>query len=620
MVLAIAMLYSARLAHLQIIQGARFRLKAEAQAIKQLKIEPFRGNIIDRNGRYIVQNAPGFTVTVVPYEFTGEACALLAHILGTDSAAIMDEVVKAARYNKFAAAKIGLGKDIAFDAIGKIEELRDELPGVDVVIDPKRLYSFDGNAAHLLGYTREVSEWHLSNLGSYYDPGDITGQTGLEKSYEVHIRGQKGYSFVAVNKNGQRVARFNEGLSDLPAREGFDLYLGLDAGLQELGEKLLDGRRGGIVGIDPRNGEIMVFISKPDFNLRNFTGRTSRSYYNQLHDDPEKPLYNRASMPIYPPGSTWKMLMAIAGLQEGLITRTSTFHCTGAFHYGNRSCACHGAHGNIAVEQALAVSCNSYFNQLGLKLGIDKYHEYGTMFGFGQKTNADITEEEKGILASRPFMDRRYGKNGWNQYRMVNLGIGQGEIGVTPLQMAVYTATLANAGTVYQPHAVRSIYNNVTKKREVIQHYARQLPIKSEYFEIVRNGMRMVVESGTARGAAVPGIKVAGKTGTAENPHGRDHSWFVCYAPADSPTIALCVMVENAGFGSAAAAPIAQQMMDLMFNGVWPATVPRDTSFLAPKDTPATPMDIPDVPNGPFADPPTRKPEARPARMAYNKE
>jgi penicillin-binding protein 2 len=619
-VVAIAALYTARLAQLQIIQGARFRLKAEAQAIKQVKIEPFRGNIIDRNGRYIVQNAPGFSVTVVPYEFTPEACLLLADILGVDTADVMDDVRKAARYNKFAAAKIAVGKDIGYDAIGKIEELRDDLPGVDVVIDPKRLYSFDGNAAHLLGYTREVSEWHLKTLGNYYDPGDITGETGLEKAYETQIRGQKGYSYVAVNKNGQRVARFNDGKSDVPAREGFDLYLGLDVSLQELGEKLLDGRRGGIVGIDPRNGEILVFVSKPDFDLRNFTGRTSRAYYNQIYSNPEKPLINRASTPIYPPGSTWKMLMALAGLETGIITRTSTFVCTGAYHYGNRSCKCHGAHGAIAVENALRVSCNSYFNQLGLKLGIDRFHEYGTMFGFGQKTNADITEEERGILASRAYMDRRYGKNGWNQYRMVNLGIGQGEIGVTPLQMAVYTAALANGGVLHQPHAVREVYNNLTKRRERIQHYSRKLPISPEYFEIIRNGMKMVVESGTATGAKVPNVVVAGKTGTAENPHGKDHSWFVCFAPADSPTIALCVMVENAGFGSQAAAPIAQKLLNLKFNGVWPEDVHRDTSRVgAAPATKPTEERAPD-PIGPFAVPSKPKPVARPSGPIAIKE
>lgn len=616
-VLLVAGLYTARLGYLQIIQGSTFRLKAEAQAIKQLKIEPFRGNMIDRNGRYIVRNAPGFSLTITPYEFTEESCNRLSRILHVPATQIMSEVQKAAQYNKFAAAKIPSGRDVDFEVISAIEELRDDLPGVDVIIDPKRLYAFSGNAAHLLGYTREVSERDLNSLGDYYDPGDITGKTGLERAYENQIRGRKGYSFVAVNKTGQRVAQFNDGKSDVAALEGFDLYLGLDAGLQELAENLMTGRRGGIVALDPNNGEILSYVSKPDFDLRKFASREGRAYYNELYRDAQKPLYNRASMPIYPPGSTWKMLMALAGLQEGIISPTSTFYCAGAFYYGNRSCACHGAHGNIALERALAVSCNSYFNQLGLKLGIDKFHDYGTMFGFGQKTNVDITEESRGILASRAFMDKRYGKNGWNNFRMVNLGIGQGELGVTPLQMAVYTAALANGGTLYQPHAVRAVYNKELKKKQIVSYASKKLAVDERHFAVVRSGMRLVVEQGTARAAAVPGVSVAGKTGTAQNPHGEDHSWFVCYAPAENPTIAIAIMVENGGFGAATALPIARQMLDFFFNKTWPVDVPRDSTWLRERtgSSPVSPDSIPQ-PTGPFATMQSKRVIAIPSRLA----
>jgi penicillin-binding protein 2 len=240
------------------------------------------------------------------------------------------------------------------------------------------------------------------------------------------------------------------------------------------------------------------------------------------------------------------------------------------------------------------------------------------MFGFGQKTNVDITEESRGILASRAFMDKRYGKNGWNNYRMVNLGIGQGELGVTPLQMAVYTAALANGGTLYQPHAVRAVFNKELKKKQVVSYASKKLAVDERHFAVVRSGMRMVVEQGTARAASVPGVSVAGKTGTAQNPHGEDHSWFVCYAPAENPTIAIAIMVENGGFGAATALPIARQMLDFFFNKTWPAEVRRDSTWLRERQSssPIPPDSIP-RPTGPFANMNTKRVVALPSRIAH---
>ena len=280
-ILAISIVYIARLGYLQIIQGNRYKLRAEAQAIKQISTEPFRGMVFDRYGRAIVQNAPGFSLTITPYEFTKGACRTLGKILGVQDSLIWLEVRRAAAYNKFAAAKIPYGRDIPVELVAQIEEQRDSLRGVDIIIDPKRLYAFDGNAAHLLGYTREVAEWQLKKLGDAYAPGDMTGQTGLEKSYEVAIRGQKGTQFIAVNKNGKKVESFNDGKSDQFGLEGDDLYLGLDTDLQELAEKLLSSAKGSVIALDPSNGEVLCYASKPDYDLRQFAGKTARSYYNQ---------------------------------------------------------------------------------------------------------------------------------------------------------------------------------------------------------------------------------------------------------------------------------------------------------------------------------------------------
>jgi penicillin-binding protein 2 len=612
-ILAISVIYIGRLGYLQIIQGNRYKLKAEAQAIKQISTEPFRGMIFDRYGRAIVQNAPGFSVTITPYEFNDLACATLSRIIGVSDSLIWQDVRRSAAYNKFAAAKLSYGRDIPVELVAQIEEQRDLLRGVDIIIDPKRLYAFDANAAHLLGYTREVAEWQLQKLGDAYAPGDMTGQTGLEKSYEVAIRGQKGTQFIAVNKNGQKVESFNDGKSDQYGLEGDDLFLGLDTELQELAEKLLGSAKGSVVALDPTNGEVLCYASKPDYDLRQFAGKTARSYYNQIYRDPGIPLLNRAANSMYHPGSTWKPLMALMALQEGIITPKTKLMCAGGYQYGNRFAKCHGGvHGMIDCSFAIAVSCNSFFYQLGLKIGAERFHRYGTMFGFGQRTMMDIPsgEDGKGILPSKEYMDRRIGPKNWTPYAFMNWGIGQGEVNVTPLQLVAYTAAVANGGMWHQPHAVREIYSKTLRKKAKIAYESRSLPINREYFDVVKLAMREVVRNGTARGADVPGRDVCGKTGTAEASGGnKDQSWFICFAPLENPKIAMVVTGEGQGFGASFAVPIARKLLELYFNRTWPADVARDSVWkrkagATPQQPAATEEDEPI--RGPFA---TNKPK-----------
>jgi len=580
-ILAISVVYTLRLGYLQIIQGNRYKLKAEAQAIKQISTEPFRGMIFDRNGRAIVQNSPGFSITVTPYEFTKGACAQLATILGLPDSVIWQNVQRSAVYNKFAAAKLSVGRDIPVELVAQIEEQRDALRGVDIIIDPKRLYAFDGNAAHLLGYTREVAEWQLKKLGDAYAPGDMTGQTGLEKSYEVAIRGQKGTQFIAVNKNGKKVESFNDGKSDQYGLEGDDLYLGLDTDLQELAEKLLGSAKGSVVALDPNNGEVLCYASKPDYDLRQFAGKTARTYYNQIYRDPGIPLLNRTANSMYHPGSTWKPLMALMALQEGIITPKTRLMCAGGYQYGNRFAKCHGGvHGMIDCSFAIQVSCNAFFYQLGLKIGAERFHKYGTLFGFGQRTMMDIPsgEDGKGVLPSREYMNKRLGPKNWTPYAFMNWGIGQGEVNVTPLQLVAYTAALANGGLWHQPHAVREIYSKTLRKRAQVAYETRTIPIDRSYFDIVKLAMREVVRNGTARGADIPRLEVCGKTGTAEASGGnKDQSWFICFAPRENPKIAMVVTGEGQGFGASFAVPIARKLLELYFNKSWPPDVARDT-------------------------------------------
>ncbi|MBI2794121.1 MAG: penicillin-binding protein 2 [Ignavibacteria bacterium] len=612
-ILAVAAVFILRLGWMQIIQGGAYRLKAEAQAIKQVKVEPFRGMMFDRNGRAIVQNAPGFSITITPYEFTDSAAKLLSALLDVPDSLIWDEVHRAAVFNRFNPSKISYGRDIDYAVLSFIEERRDELPGVDIIIDSKRLYAFDGNASHLLGYTREVSEWHLKNLGDSYDPGDITGQTGLEKAYEQSIRGQKGFQFIAVNNKGRRVAKFNDGKSDIEAKEGNDLYLGLDTDLQELAEKLIAPHNGGVVALDPSNGEILCYVSSPDYDLRQFSGRTSRKYLNTIDKDAKKPLFNRVSMPQYSPGSTWKPLMALAALQEGIITPTSKLYCAGGYQYGNRFARCHGGvHGSIDLNTALTVSCNAFFYQLGVKLGMDRIHYYGNAFGFGRKTNADITEESKGVMPDSAYLNRQWGKGNWTDYVVMNWAIGQGELAVTPLQMLSYIATIANEGTWNQPHAVRAMYDKTLNKMLTFSYAKNEIPIDKEHFRTVKQMLRSVVSSGTGRGIDIPGLDVAGKTGTAQAlPGQKDQSWFVCFAPLNNPKIALVVTAEGGGFGATTALPIARKLLEQYLLNKWPEEIGRDSTWIQQggvvSDSTSSNPQVPKL-NGPFA--PELKPKS----------
>lgn len=593
--LLIGVAYTARLVQLQIIEGSDYRLKSETQAIKQIVVEPVRGSMYDRNGKLIVNNAPSFTIQLTPKDFRKEALPALATVLGITEKEIQDKIAKAP--SRFTPVKIF--RDADFSVIAAIEENRAMFPGVDIVAESKRIYNFTGNSAHLLGYTKEINERQLETRGDYYRQGDILGATGLEAAYEEFLRGQKGVEFAAVNSIGQRVARFNDGKSDINAEDGFDLQLGVDIELQDYIEELMKDYRGAVVAIDPSNGELLALVSKPDYDLRLFSGRTPAKLYSQLLQDESKPLFNRAALTRYPPGSTWKMLMAIAGLQEGVIDEHTTIPCPGSFTFGGRTWKCHGAHGATDVRKAIHASCNVFFYQLSLKLGIKNFTKYGQMFGFGMKTGLDIADnqENRGLLPSEEYFSKVYPR-GWPKGSLVNLGIGQGEIGVTPLQMAVYTATIANRGHYIQPHAVRTVYNRKLGERQPPEFREANLPLKPSIWDVIIQGMYDVVNTpgGTARSARVDSLSVCGKTGTAQNPHGKDHSWFVCFAPRENPKIAICVMVENAGFGGTIAGPIAQKVMTKYF---FPYRL-KDEVKNGKKDSTSTiviqpdPSDIPD--------------------------
>jgi penicillin-binding protein 2 len=379
---------------------------------------------------------------------------------------------------------------------------------------------------------------------------------------------------------------YNEGKSDIPVSEGSDLTLALDGKLQAFAESLMSDKRGAVVAIDPDDGGVLALVSKPDYDLTKFGGVTPVDVWTALNTDDAKPLFNRATLTRYPPGSTFKMVLAAAALQEGVINQHWTVGCTGAFRFGTRVFKDHVVHGSTNLIESIQRSCNVYYYQLMLKTGFERWTDYGRAFGFGSPTGIDIMEENAGILPSSEYYDRVYGKGRWTQGYLVSLAIGQGEVGVTPLQMACYASALANEGHYYTPHVVEKVRNKGTGTTEIVATQARDIILSKTNWNAIREGMRRAVneQGGTALTARVPGIAVAGKTGTAQNPGRKDHAWFIGFAPYDHPRIAICVLVENAGFGGVAAAPIAGLCIEQYLYGRILRNDPRGTLQLTPEE------------------------------------
>ncbi len=565
-----------RLIQLQVLYVEELGKKSEENSVRTIPREPVRGYIFDRFGHLVVDNRPAFTVTVMPFEFSRTEIPSLAHLVDLDVPFISERLQKGEEYSRFAPVKIR--RDIDFRMLSQIEENREQLPGVDIQVESKRMYGTGGRISHLLGYLKEVTEQQLKTLGPDYVPGDVVGSAGLEGRYETALRGTKGTELSLVNVRGQIVGSLDKGIHDRPPVDGRNLILTLDADLQFCAESLMTDRRGAVVAIDPRDGGILAMASKPDYDLALFSGITSADLWRDLNEDEAKPLFNRATLTRYPPGSTFKMILAIAALENNIVSPSWTVSCGGVFRFGNKPFKDLHVHGLTNMMRAIQVSCNVYFYQLMLRTGLDNWAEIGRQFGFGRATGIDIAEESPGLLPTTGYMNKRYGPNGWTKGYTVSLAIGQGELGVTPLQMACYAMALANQGNYHQPHAVLGIVNRETNRVDTLMTSTRTITLKPSTWSLVREGMRRVVmePGGTGGMARIPGVQVAGKTGTAQNPHGKDHAWFVGFAPFDNPVIAICVLVENAGFGGSYAAPIAARCMERYLRnlGMLPAPVP----------------------------------------------
>lgn len=554
----VALVYSVRLFQLQIVEHTKFDKESTENSVKAIDLTPLRGVFYDRNRELLVENTPAYTIRITPAYYDTSNNKFVEKIAGLDPGAIRTILRKNRDYSKFTPIKVKRG--VTFTSVAWLEENSELLQGVDYIIELQRGYPGGVKGSHIFGYSKEVSKNQIKN-DPYYIAGDLIGYNGIERKYEPVIRGIKGKTFIIVDSKGREISKFKEGYQDIPSIKGIDLVLGIDAEIQRIAEEHLKGKTGAVVAVEPKTGQILAMASAPDYDLNEFSYVTSRDYLRQLATHPDKPQFNRATMSLHPPGSTFKVLCAAIALDMGVIDENTTLYCAGGFTFG-RFFKCHGGvHGSINVTRAIEKSCNSFFYQLIFKIGLDNLHEYTKRFKVGVKTGIDIFEETGGLIPNSKYYEKAFGKN-WPQGVLVSLGIGQGEISLTPLQLAYYTALIANDGKSFSPHIVKG-YLDENKKFSPVVVNEVNTGIKKSAFEIVKKGMFLVVNgAGTATHVRIPGINVAGKTGTAQNPHGKDHALFIGFAPFEDPKIAICVLVENSGFGGTHAAPIAKKMIE----------------------------------------------------------
>jgi len=488
-------------------------------------------------------------------------------------------------------------KDLEYAVIAELEERRLDLPGVLVEVESKRFYPEGVYSPHIFGYVGEVDK-DQAEKNSDLEAGELIGKKGLERKYDTSLRGTKGVYFTRVDAEGRDLGIINPD-RNIEAISGHDLYLTIDYSFQQFAESLMVDKRGAIVALDPRNGKVLVFVSKPDYDPRLLSGKISEEVWSKLQSDTAHPLYSRGIQSVYPPGSTYKIVAAIAALQEGIITPKFTAYCPGYFKLGRKTIHCWNAkgHGNIKLREAIISSCNVFFYQLGLKIGIEIWAKYSKLFLFGNPTGIDLPNESRGLVPTYDYYIKKYGPNGWTRGNLANLAIGQGEMLTTPLQMAQLAMFIANRGIVHRPHMANYLYdknNNIRLPFPTEANYIQG--ISDEVYEMIREAMWQVVAKGTGWLGSVPGIEVAGKTGTAQNPHGEDHAWFISFAPYEDPVIAMAVIIENGAGGGAIAAPIASKCMEKFFYGrLLPRTyAKKDTTRLDSLEN-LPPLDIEEV-------------------------
>lgn len=574
-VLALIVLASlALLIRLFIIQVVKdtYRLSADNNVLRYVTQYPARGLIYDRNRKLMVYNQAAYDIMVVPAQTseidTSEFCTLTK----ITKKYFIERMNAAISYSRRAPSVFI--KQVSAETYGSLQEKMFMFPGF--YVQPRTLRKYTRPiAAHLLGYVSEVDEANIKNE-PYYKAGDYIGKLGIEEAYEKDLRGQRGVKIYLVDVYSRIKGSYADGRLDTIAVQGNDIISSIDMDLQEYGEYLMRNKTGSIVALEPKTGEVLSLVSSPNYDPELLVGRIRSENFARLSSDTTwKPLFNRALQASYPPGSTFKPINGLIGLQEKVITPSTLFGCNNGYLF----VGCHSHSSPLDLKHGISNSCNSYFCQTYRRIleneqyatiedAYNKWKDYLDEFGFGKKLGIELTNELNGIVPSSLYFDKYYGKNRWKALNIISMAIGQGELGTTPLQMANMISAIANRGFYYTPHIVKSIGESDSIDRKYLVRH--QISIDSTNFEEIISGLDEAVNGGegaTARIAALKGITVCGKTGTAQNPHGKEHSVFIAFAPKENPQIAIAVYVENAGFGSTYAAPIASLMIEKYLKG-----------------------------------------------------
>lgn len=565
----------ARFWYLQIAKGEHFRQLSENNRVRVLDVPPSRGIIFDRNGVMLVSSRPSFNLYAIPDDIQDWKTLKirLSRLLTLDP----DHLEERYQDNRSGPLKpIPLKLDLTRDEMGLLETYKYLLPGIYIEVSPQRDYPLGVVAPHTIGYLSEISKKQLKS-GQYPQQrlGDMIGQWGLELQWQTDLGGIKGGRYLEVDALGQEIRP----LYAKDSAAGNNVITTLDWKLQQAAQEALKNKAGAVVAVKPATGEVLALASAPLFDPTSFSRRLTSQEWNALQNDPLKPLQNRATQGQYPPGSTYKIITALAALEEKVITPETGFYCSGGLPFGNRVFHCwrKGGHGPVNLHKAIVQSCDVYFYQVGQRLGVDRLAHYAELFGLGRASGIDLAHEKKGLIPTSAWKLNRY-KNPWQPGETLSIAIGQGYDLVTPLQMAVLTAAVANGGTVYRPLLVKRL---VSPQGSVIREFqpviTSKAPLNPESFRLVRQGLSGVVNEpgGTGGASRLPGILAAGKTGTAQVislgkkaavGSSRDHAWFVAYAPLENPEIAVAVLVEHGGHGGDAAAPIARKLFEAHFS------------------------------------------------------
>ena len=562
-----------RLFSIQIIED-KYKMDAENNSMVYSTIYPTRGIINDRYGNILVGNKVAYDLLVTPREVEEFDTLTFCRVLDVTPEFVREKMAEYKKNRKrIGYQSVVMLKQIEPEAYMRFAEVAYKFPGFRGQARSIRDYPFNAGG-NLLGYVSEVNQKYIDQHPGEYRSGDYAGQTGIEAAREKELRGEKGYNIYLRNSKNRIESRYKDGEFDKEAVPGDDVMTTIDAELQHYGQMLMANKVGRLVAIEPSTGELLTMVSSPGIDVDQLAN--IGQHYKDIATDPYKPMFNRAVQAPYPPGSVFKLVNGLIGLQEGVLTPNTMYPCSMGYHFGRNKLGCHAHKSPINFEESIMMSCNAYYCYVLRNLlenskydsideAMDKWNEYVRSFGFGQKLGSDFPSELGGFIPDSKYYNKVYRKGGWKATTVISLSIGQGEIGTTPLHMANLCATIANRGYYYIPHIIKDSENVSIDEKYKERKYTM---VDTTHFQKVVGGMYRAVNSGfgsggTASIAAVPGLDICGKTGTAQNPHGYDHSVFICFAPRDNPKIAVAAYVENGGFGATWAAPIASLLTEM---------------------------------------------------------